>query len=243
MTIYRLNQAPVFPDPRNAEGNGLLAVGGDLSVPRLLQAYATGIFPWFGEEDPILWWSPPQRALILPGEEHFSRRTQRALHHAGFALRIDTAFADVVEACRAMPRPGQDGTWITLAMRDAYIALHEAGYAHSFETFFEGELVGGLYGVSLGAAFCGESMFSRVDYASRAAFRKLCEVAWGWGFHFIDGQLPNDNLRRLGALVLERDAFLAGLNLALAAPTRQGSWSAMADVTPAACDILGEGEQ
>jgi len=226
VAIYRLSQVPVFPDPRNAEENGLLAVGGDLSVPRLLQAYATGIFPWFGEEDPILWWSPPQRALILPGGEHFSRRTQRALHHAGFELRIDTAFAAVVEACRAMPRPGQDGTWITLAMRDAYIALHQAGYAHSFETFFEGELVGGLYGVSLGAAFCGESMFSRVDYASRAAFRKLCEVAWGMGFHFIDGQLPNDNLRQLGARVVERENYLGRLEVALGVGTCQGPWPA-----------------
>jgi len=215
VTIYRLNQSPVFPDPRNAEDNGLLAVGGDLSVPRLLQAYATGIFPWFGEDDPILWWSPAERALILPGEEHLSRRTQRALKHAGFELRIDTAFADVVEACRAAPRSGQDGTWITPEMRDA----------------------------SLGAAFFGESMFSKVDYASRAAFRKLCEVAWGWSFHFIDGQLPNDNLHQLGATVLAREAFLAGLNLALAAPTRQGAWTAMADVNPAACDILGEGER
>lgn len=225
MAIYRLRRAPVFPDPREAEENGLLAVGGDLSVPRLVNAYAAGIFPWFGEGDPILWWSPPERALILPGEEHFSRRTQRALRHAGFEVRVDTVFVEVISACRATPRPGQDGTWITSAMVAAYIALHHVGLAHSFETFFEGELVGGLYGVSLGGAFFGESMFSKVDDASRAAFRKLCDAAWSWGFHFIDGQLPNDNLRRLGARTMDRGEFLSRLAEALAQPTRLGSWA------------------
>lgn len=225
MAIYRLNRTPVFPDPREAEDNGLLAVGGDLSLPRLVRAYSAGIFPWFGEEDPLLWWSPPKRALVLPGEEHLSRRTRRALKNAGFEVRIDTAFAEVVAACRTAPRPGQDGTWITTAMLEAYVALHGAGLAHSFETFFEGELVGGLYGVSLGAAFFGESMFSRVDYASRAAFRELCEVAWGWGFHFIDGQLPNDNLRQLGARTLAREDFLARLAAAMEEDTRKGTWT------------------
>lgn len=232
MTIYRLSRAPLFPDPRNAEESGLLAVGGDLTVPRLLKAYESGIFPWFGEDDPILWWSPPRRALILPGEQHLSRRTRRALKNAGFELRIDTAFAEVITACGLVPRVGQDGTWITSDMLEAYIALHGAGYAHSFETFFEGELVGGLYGVSLGGAFFGESMFSKVDYASRAAFKKLCEVAWGWGFQFIDGQLPNDNLRQLGARTLERDTFLVCLAAALREPTHRGSWSLIAEMNP-----------
>lgn len=224
MPIYRLGRAPVFPDPREAEEEGLLAVGGDLSVPRLLKAYASGIFPWYDEEQPILWWSPPRRALILPGLEHLSRRTRRALKGAGFELRIDTAFADVVCGCAEAPRPGQDGTWLTPEMRSAYAALHHAGYAHSFETFFEGELVGGLYGVSLGAAFFGESMFSKVDYASRAAFAGLCARAWAWGFHFIDGQLPNENLRQLGAVIVDRDDFLGRLGRALAEPTRKGPW-------------------
>lgn len=225
MAIYRLDRSHRFPDPREAEASGLLAVGGDLAVPRLLKAYAAGIFPWFGEEDPLLWWSPPQRALILPGEEHLSRRTLRAMSHAGFEIRIDTAFAEVVDGCRSAPRAGQDGTWITAGMHDAYLALHQAGFAHSFETFFEGELAGGLYGVSLGAAFFGESMFSKVDYASRAAFKKLCETAWGWGFHFIDGQLPNDNLRQLGARTVERAVFLDWLRAAMTEKTRRGSWS------------------
>jgi leucyl/phenylalanyl-tRNA---protein transferase len=227
MTIYRLNRTPLFPDPRDADESGLLAVGGDLSVARLINAYASGIFPWFSEEDPILWWSPPQRALIFPGEEHFSRRTLRALKNAGFETRVDTAFAEVVSACRSASRPGQDGTWITADVCEAYIRLHQAGVAHSFETYFEGELVGGLYGVSLGAAFFGESMFSKVDYASRFAFKGLCEMAWSWGFHFIDGQLPNDNLRQLGARVVEREEFLDRLNSALRQATRKGSWVAI----------------
>lgn len=228
MPIYRLNRAPVFPDPREAEGSGLLAVGGDLSPRRLLNAYAQGIFPWFSEDDPIMWWSPPQRALILPGEEHLSRRTRRALKFAGFEVRVDTAFDEVVMACRTAPREGQDGTWITPAMCEAYLVLHQAGLAHSFETFFDGELVGGLYGVSLGAAFFGESMFAKVDYASRAAFEKLCKLVWSWGFHFIDGQLPNDNLRQLGARILEREEFLERLAEALGESTHVGSWSSYA---------------
>jgi len=225
LAIYRLNRAPVFPDPREAEENGLLGVGGDLTVPRLLKAYAAGIFPWFGEDDPILWWSPPQRALILPGQEHFSRRALRALKTSGFEVRVDTAFQEVIAACSTVPRTGQEGTWITGAMREAYISLHREGFAHSFETFFEGELVGGLYGVSLGAAFFGESMFSRRDYASRAAFQSLCDQAWGRGFHFIDGQLPNDNLKQLGAVTLDREAFLARLAAAMAEATCRGPWT------------------
>ena len=225
MTLYRLNPSSEFPDPRMAEQSGLLAVGGDLSLPRLLRAYATGIFPWYSEVDPILWWSPPERALILPGQEHLSRRTQRALKGAGFELRVDTCFAEVIAACARVPRSGQDGTWITAEMQHAYLDLHREGFAHSFETFFEGELVGGLYGVSLGAAFFGESMFSQVAYASRAAFSALCQRAWDWNFQFIDGQLPNENLRQLGAQVMTRELFLQRLARAMAAPTRRGCWA------------------
>jgi leucyl/phenylalanyl-tRNA---protein transferase len=227
LAIHRLDRTLRFPDPGEAEENGLLAVGGDLTVPRLLNAYAAGIFPWFGEGDPILWWSPPQRALILPGAEHFSRRSLRALRKTLFEVRVDSAFADVVAACSGVPRAGQDGTWITAGMLDAYASLHRSGFAHSFETYLEGELVGGLYGVSLGAAFFGESMFSKVDYASRAAFQRLCEVAWSWGFHFIDGQLPNDNLRQLGAVTMAREDFQVRLEAALQEATHRGSWSGL----------------
>jgi leucyl/phenylalanyl-tRNA--protein transferase len=223
--IHALPTRPVFPDPREAEPDGLLAVGGDLSAPRILAAYRNGIFPWYAPRTPILWWSPPERALILPGQEHLSRRTRRALRLGGFEVRKDTCFAAVINHCARIPRPDQDGTWITAAMRSAYIQLHQQGYAHSFETFRDGRLVGGLYGLSLGAAFFGESMFSLEDYGSRAAFAELCRTAWAWGFHFIDGQLPNPNLADLGAAVLDREEFLARLARALEEPTRLGLWT------------------
>jgi len=224
MPIYRLPAAPVFPDPREAEGDGLLAVGGDLSVERLLAAYSCGIFPWYGEGDPILWWSPPERALFVPGEARLPVRARRALRHAAFEVRVDTAFARVIERCAHIPRSGQPGTWITKAMMGAYTELHQAGFAHSIETWHQGELVGGLYGISLGAAFFGESMFSARDYASRAAFAALCGLAQTWGFHFIDGQLPNANLMQLGAEVIPRQEYLARLAAANSLPTRRGVW-------------------
>ncbi len=225
MPIYRLPDAPVFPDPREAEGDGLMAVGGDLGVERLLAAYSSGIFPWYGEGDPILWWSPPERALIIPGQEHIPARARRALRRAAFEVRVDTAFAQVIERCAHIPRSGQPGTWITEAMTRAYTELHHAGFAHSIETWHQGELVGGLYGVSLGAAFFGESMFSTRDYASRAAFAALCGLAQDWGFHFIDGQLPNANLMQLGAVVISRQEYLVRLAAANSLPTRRGVWT------------------
>jgi leucyl/phenylalanyl-tRNA--protein transferase len=225
MPVYALGSRPVFPDPRRAEPDGLLAVGGDLAPARLLQAYRRGIFPWYGEDSPILWWSPPERAVFLPGAPRLSRRTQRALRQLDFQVRRDTCFGAVIAACSSIPRPGQDGTWISPEMRAAYLALHRQGYAHSFEAFRDGRLVGGLYGISLGAAFFGESMFSAESYASRAAFAELCRQAWDWGFAFIDGQLPNPNLDDLGARVVDREAFLDLLARALEQPTRRGAWT------------------
>jgi leucyl/phenylalanyl-tRNA--protein transferase len=224
VAIFALDAQPRFPDPREAEGDGLLAVGGDLTVERLLNAYAAGIFPWYSRP-PVLWWSPPERAILLPGDEHLSRSTQRALRRLTFEVRRDTCFDAVVAHCARVPREGQPGTWITAAMRKAYGALHQAGYAHSFEVFRDGQLVGGLYGVALGAAFFGESMFSLEDYASRAAFAELCRICWAWGFAFIDGQVPNDNLTTLGARTVPREAFLERLRLALEVPTRRGPWT------------------
>ena len=214
-----------FPDPRAAEGDGLLAVGADLTVPTLLQAYRLGIFPWFSEDSPILWWSPPERAILLPGDEHLSRSTRKALARLPFEIRRDTSFGKVVRHCARVPRPGQSGTWITPAVQHAYLALHRAGHAHSIEVFRDGVLVGGLYGVSIGAAFFGESMFSLEAYASRAAFAHLCGLAWGWGFHFIDGQVPNAILAALGARTVGRDEFLARRAAALAEPGRPGPWN------------------
>ncbi|MDE3033503.1 MAG: leucyl/phenylalanyl-tRNA--protein transferase, partial [Acidobacteriota bacterium] len=151
MPVVRLRRELVFPDPDQAE-EGLLAIGGDLSVPRLLLAYRSGIFPWYGAEDPILWWSPDTRAVLRPGHLHLSARTRRSLRQRPFEMRMDTAFEAVIAACAAVPRPGQEGTWITAEMRAAYVQLHRAGHAHSVEAWREGELRGGLYGVALGGA-------------------------------------------------------------------------------------------
>jgi len=225
MPLYSLPSSPVFPNPEEAEPNGLLAVGGDLSVERLVQAYAQGIFPWFGLGDPLLWWSPPERAVFLPKQECLPTRTVRALRRVSFEIRMDTAFEEVINHCSDVPRNGQSGTWITAGMIRAYTALHYAGLAHSVETYLDDRLVGGLYGVSLGAAFFGESMFSLADYASRAAFAALCKKVWDWGFHFIDGQFPNENLDSLGAKTIPRHDFLERLKQALNNPTRQGRWS------------------
>ena len=224
MPVFRLTPQLLFPDPELAE-EGLLAIGGDLSVERLLLAYRSGIFPWFGEEDPLLWWSPPERAVLWPGRLHLSARTRRSLRHRPFEVRFDTAFGEVIGHCSQVPRPGQDGTWITLEMQGAYLALHQAGYAHSVEAWRDGRLRGGLYGVSLGGAFFGESMFSLEPEASRAALQALDARLAGWGFSMIDGQLPHEGLMGYGFRAVPRDLFLAELALALAAGTRAGSWS------------------
>lgn len=226
MTIYRLSTEPILPNPRQvSDPDGLLAVGGDLSPLRLIRAYRAGIFPWFNAQDPYLWWSPPRRAVFFPHSERLSTRTRRAIRNSGFEMRVDTCFHEVIRGCREVPRQGQEGTWITEEVVEAYHVLHAMGYAHSFETFHEGKLVGGLYGLSFGGMFCGESMFAHVDYASRAAFQALCQRAWSWGFHFVDGQLPNSNLLGLGAATLLREEFLDRLDAAMAEPTRRGRWS------------------
>jgi leucyl/phenylalanyl-tRNA--protein transferase len=223
--VFRLTKALVFPDPELAE-DGLLAIGGDLSAERLLLAYRSGIFPWYGEDDPLLWWSPPERALLRPGHLHLSARTRRSLRHRPFEIRFDAAFAQVIGHCSQVPRPGQDGTWITPEMREAYGALHRAGHAHSVEAWRDGELKGGLYGVSLGGAFFGESMFSLEPEASRAALQALEARLAAWGFTLIDGQLPHEGLMGYGFQSVPRSLFLAELAEALRLESRVGSWSA-----------------
>jgi len=224
--IFSLDARPVFPPPHMSEPDGLLAVGGDLSEARLLEAYRCGIFPWYSSAGPILWWSPPERAVFLPGDEHLPARLKRKLRSAPFEIRVDTAFAEVMRNCATATRSGAPGTWITSRMFAAYVALHESGYAHSFETWQNGELVGGLYGLSLGAAFFGESMFSKVGDASKAAFTALCGWCWDHRFHFIDGQVPNENLAKLGARLMARNEFLDLLECALEQPTQMGPWTA-----------------
>lgn len=224
MTIYRLFEDPVFPDPEEADPDGLLAVGGDLSPQRLLTAYANGIFPWYAEDSPILWWSTNPRLVLIPSEFHTPRSLRRVLNKKLFTFSMDTDFPGVIRACARAPRPEQEGTWIVEDMVEAYIMLHELGYAHSVEAWQDGELVGGLYGISLGSAFFGESMFFKVPDASKAAFAVLVNQLNAWGFTLIDCQQTTHHLLRFGAKELQRFRFLAMLREAMGHPTREGRW-------------------
>lgn len=214
-----------FPDPCLAlrEPDGLLCVGGDLSVARLLAAYRRGIFPWFDDDRLPMWFSPSLRAVLELDELHISRSLRRRLARGDYEVRIDSDFAAVVAGCAA-PRSG-GGTWITPGMQRAYRELHRAGFAHSFETWVDGRLVGGLYGVSIGAAFFGESMFARMSDASKIAFVHLCRQLAAWDFELLDCQVLNPHMASLGAKEIPRAEFLARLERALTAPTRRGCWS------------------
>lgn len=206
--IWITEDAPVhaFPDVDYAmiQPNGLLAVGGDLSPARLLHAYQRGIFPWFSEGQPILWWAPDPRAVLLPATLRISRSLRKTLRREKFRVTFDHAFAHVIQACAA-PRAHQNDTWITNDMIDAYCELHRLGFAHSVESWENGQLAGGLYGVGIGKVFFGESMFSRSSDASKVALARLCES----GYELIDCQLPSDHLKRLGAIDVPRRQFMA----------------------------------
>ncbi len=226
MPIYRLPPDIIFPDPNEADDDGLLACGGDLSPQRLLTAYAQGIFPWpYRPNWPMLWFSPNPRIVLVPEALHVSRSLRKTLRKREFAIRFDTAFTQVVHACAVIARPGQDGTWITAEMLQAYSRLHDLGFAHSAEAWFEGDLVGGLYGVSLGAAFFGESMFAHRRDASKVAFVHLVRHLRAWGFHFIDCQVHTDHMERFGAIAWSRKRFLTALQHALRVPTHHGRWT------------------
>lgn len=190
--------------------NGLLAAGGNLSADRLLDAYRQGIFPWFSPGDPILWWSPDPRMVLVPKEFKLSRSLEKVLRNGGFEVRFDTAFEQVMRACAA-PRPGQNGTWIQEDMIAAYCALHESGYAHSVEVRLDGILVGGLYGVAIGRMFYGESMFSRVNNASKVALAHLTGQLDRWQFGLIDCQMNTPHLASLGAREIPRAEFVTRL--------------------------------
>ena len=225
MPIYLLGEDPeLFPPPERADRTGLLAVGGDLSPERLLAAYSRGIFPWYNPGQPVLWHSPDPRFVLEPSRLHVGRSLRKTLNARVYDIRWDTAFADVITACAHVPRPGQDGTWITDEMRQAYCALHARGYAHSVEAWADGRLVGGFYGVSLGAAFFGESMFAHAPDASKVAFATAVARFQDWGFHFIDCQVETEHLARFGATHWPRRHFLQALAVALGEPTRQGRW-------------------
>ena len=230
MPVFQLTNEPEFPPTHLATEDGLLAVGGDLTVERLIQAYSLGIFPWYGEDDPILWWSPDPRTIVFPPEFKVSRSLRRTARNGRFELTCDTAFEKVIAACSDVPRPGQDGTWITTAMEKAYIDLHQAGYAHSFECWEKGRLVGGLYGVSLGLCFFGESMFSIRPDASKLALWALVRQITRWGFTLIDCQIHSDHLTSLGARSIPRKEFLILLQRGLQAEGRIGSWQLLGDI-------------
>ncbi|WP_343530441.1 leucyl/phenylalanyl-tRNA--protein transferase [Pedobacter sp.] len=195
----------VFPNPELADDDGLLAVGGDLSAERLILAYHHGIFPWFSEGDPILWYSPHQRCVIYPDKVKISKSMRQILKSNTFKVTADQAFESVIANCAKAPRKDQPGTWITNEMKEAYIRLHQLGWAHSIEVWQNNHLVGGLYGIGMGEVFCGESMFSIVSNASKVALIYLCKQ---FEFQLIDCQLPNDHLLSMGAEMMDRDNYM-----------------------------------
>ena len=213
-----------FPDPRAASDEGLLAYGGDLSPMRLLSAYRQGIFPWYNEHDPILWWSPNPRLLLYPGKFIVRKSFHKVLKNRGFTVTFDRHFHEVIRHCASVKRKGQEKTWILPEIIEAYETLHDQGYAHSVEVHLEGRLVGGLYGVALGRAFFGESMFSLVSDASKVAFKALSDVLGERSYDFIDCQMKTDHMVRLGAEVIDRDRFLDELEVALDEPDDPGHW-------------------
>ncbi|RJQ13409.1 MAG: leucyl/phenylalanyl-tRNA--protein transferase, partial [Nitrospiraceae bacterium] len=199
MSIFQLSNELIFPPPHLAEDNGLLAVGGDLSEERLLLAYSMGLFPWYSEDDPVLWWSPDPRLILLPEDLKISRSLNQTMRKGVFKVTFDTAFEQVIRNCASLHLQDKGDTWITGGMIDAYIGLHHSGYAHSIESWFEGELAGGLYGVSLGSAFFGESMFAKKSDASKVAFVTLVQQLIKWNFTLIDCQVTTAHLKSLGA--------------------------------------------
>ncbi len=216
-----------FPDPRTAlrEPDGLLAVGGDLSPERLLNAYRLGIFPWYSEGQPILWWSPDPRTVFRSDGVHLSQRFRRELRRRDWVARADSAFDAVMRACAVAPRRGQAGTWITPAMRDAYGAMHRLGHAHSIEVWSDATLIGALYGVSVGRMFFAESMFSAVSGGSKAALAALGAILNEWGWPLFDAQVESPHLTRMGATSLPRARFLRIVAEQVALPPRSGSWT------------------
>ena len=224
MPVFELSEKLGFPPPHLAEREGLLAVGGDLSLPRLILAYKKGIFPWYSEYDPIIWWSPDPRLVLYPPRLKVARSLKKILNQGRFEITLDRAFERVIRECALVRTEMGEGTWLVGEMIEAYCLLHAAGYAHSVEAWHEGKLAGGLYGVSLGACFFGESMFTRVSNASKAAFVTLVRQLERWRFDMIDCQVRTDHLVRLGAVDIPRREFLKRLEKSLTAKTRRGTW-------------------
>ncbi|MDB5142492.1 MAG: leucyl/phenylalanyl-tRNA--protein transferase [Mucilaginibacter sp.] len=203
--IFRLDKRLLFPDATLADDDGLLAVGGDLSTARLLLAYQNGIFPWYNDDTPILWYSPHERFVLFPGELKTSGSMRKVLRSGRFRVTRNQCFEKVIEACSTVERKGQDGTWITNDMKDAYVRLHHEGRAHSVEVWEQDKLVGGMYGVRIGTVFCGESMFSLVSNASKTALISLCNSG---EFTLIDCQVHTEHLESMGARMISRKEYM-----------------------------------
>lgn len=221
-----------FPPFTRASREGLLAVGGSLSRERLLDAYGSGVFPWYDSATPVLWWAPPLRCMLRPEEVHIPRSLRRVINSRRFSVSLDAAFADVITGCAKTPRPGQEETWLVPDMVEAYTDLHRAGHAHSVEAWSGGNLAGGLYGVALGGAFFGESMFFREPEASKVCFVWLAKLLAHWGFTLIDCQQVTDNLLRFGAYPVPRKAFMKELAEALKTERPAGAWTMPPDFFP-----------
>lgn len=226
MPVFQLSDDIVFPPVDLSEENGILAVGGDLSKERLLEAYRNGIFPWYSRGEPIIWWSPDPRFVLFPQEISVSKTMRQVLNRKIFTITFDRAFRDVIAACKK-PRKKQRETWITREMAAAYTALHEEGFAHSVEAWMDGELAGGLYGISLGGCFFGESMFSRRDNASKAALITLVRILADLDFRLVDCQVYTPHLESLGARHIPRSEFIGIIREGLACGTLKGNWGSL----------------
>ena len=227
MPVFQLTNELIFPPPHLATDNGLLAVGGDLSPERLLLAYRMGIFPWFSDGDPILWWSPAPRLILEPLELKISRRLNRTIRKGLFRVTMDCAFNQVITSCAHVVRRHEESTWITAEIITAYNRLHELGFAHSVECWQGHQLAGGLYGVGLGGIFFGESMFSTISDSSKVALVYLAKQLTDWDFNLIDCQVKNAHLLRLGAREISRQEFQRRLADHINRPTRRGRWTAL----------------
>ena len=223
-SIPPLGRSYIFPDPRYSADEGLLAFGGDLSPNRILTAYRKGIFPWFNKDDPILWWSPNPRMILYPDEFKVNKSFKRFLRQERYKIKFDNAFEEVINYCSTVDRDGQKGTWLINDMKNAYIELFQMGFAHSIEVYEDDILVGGLYGLSMGRVFFGESMFSLKSNASKVAFKALTDVLNSRGYDFIDCQVKNDYLAQMGAKNISRDKFLDELEESLTRSSDLGSW-------------------
>jgi len=226
MPVFRLNNNLIFPNPDLAEPDGLLAVGGDLSSLRLIEAYRLGIFPWYSEGEPIMWWSPNPRMILFPNKFKRHKNLAKTVNSNKFKITFDTVFDQVIELCSSVPRVGQFGdTWITDEMKLAYIKLHKLGIAHSVEVSYENKLVGGLYGLSIGKCFFGESMFHTVTDASKVALWHLVDRMIMWNFDMIDVQQETDHLKSLGAISVDRKEFLLLLSDSVSKESKPGNWN------------------